>query len=157
MRDRQARGKDPYAASEFSSGANDKMELELDLGNPAASSSSSSSSSSSPPRSSKKPPLVFGWGPSHPADPQDFAGSERRNKAACYLDSPEMLMMYAQATGDSIQAVRLHFMKMLCGYDDKSVRAGASGNFGAQRGPHATTPVRNADKRRGGDRAATGR
>ncbi|KAL3421872.1 hypothetical protein PVAG01_06028 [Phlyctema vagabunda] len=44
---------------------------------------------------------------------------QRRREAAIILDSPELLMMSAQARGDSIPATRLFFMKQLCGYEDK--------------------------------------
>ncbi len=101
----------------------------------------------------------------NPSKP-DFGAKERRQKAIAFLDNPEMLMMYAQSTGDvsvsrprlpllpphlldtpsfsppsapsapcrpeltallpceSIPAARLHFMKMMCSYDDETSRKG---------------------------------
>lgn len=69
---------------------------------------------------------------------EDFSVVERRQKAIAFLDNPELLMMYAQATGDvsfflsvpflesplptaikSIPGARLHFTEILCGYDDE--------------------------------------
>jgi hypothetical protein len=108
---------------------------------------------------------------------EDFGLVERRLKAMAYLDSPELLMMYAQTTGDvsrglffssrhasspslgstansyvpsphpqkSIPGARLHFMKMLCGYDDDTKREDRK---------RVLLQDRDVDKRRGGDRAA---
>ncbi|KAK4150188.1 hypothetical protein C8A00DRAFT_37224 [Chaetomidium leptoderma] len=93
MRDRQARGKDPYQSgdgsddgtlSERESGAGTKLRL----GNGRV-------------------------------EKEDFSRLEARQKAIAFLDNPELLMMYAQSTGDSIPAARLHFTKILCGYDDE--------------------------------------
>lgn len=43
---------------------------------------------------------------------------QRRRLAAVILDSPELLMMHAQARSDSIPGTRHHFTKILCGYQE---------------------------------------
>ncbi|KAG0646219.1 hypothetical protein D0Z07_8264 [Hyphodiscus hymeniophilus] len=45
---------------------------------------------------------------------------QRRREAAIVLDSPELLMMHAQARNDSIPGTRYYFTKMLCGYLDEN-------------------------------------
>ncbi|KIN02536.1 hypothetical protein OIDMADRAFT_178475 [Oidiodendron maius Zn] len=45
-----------------------------------------------------------------------YEAIQLRREAAVVLDTPELLMMHAQARGDSIPATRYHFMKQLCGY-----------------------------------------
>lgn len=37
---------------------------------------------------------------SHRGEKDDFGKIERREKAVAFLDNPELLMMYAQSTGD---------------------------------------------------------
>ncbi|KAK4181129.1 hypothetical protein QBC36DRAFT_129398 [Triangularia setosa] len=96
MRDRQARGKDPYHSGDGSEGS--------DL--------SDQESGATP----SKLRLVGGGG-GRP-EKEDFARTELRQKAIAFLDNPELLMMYAQSTGDSIPGARLHFMRILCGYDE---------------------------------------
>ena len=53
----------------------------------------------------------------------------------------------------SIAGARLHFMKMMCGYDEQSIdeaNAYYAGNASSRHARHA----RDADRRRGGDRAS---
>ncbi|KAK3315109.1 hypothetical protein B0H66DRAFT_606019 [Apodospora peruviana] len=147
MRDRQARGKDPYNSDEFSddednmravegagAGGSDDMMTDYDDDDDTAASAA---------RNAK---LRLGCGR---MEKEDFSKAERRQKAVAFLDSPELLMMYAQSTGDTLPAARLHFMKMLCGYDDpsQSTSGGASGSSSDRR---STTPQREPapDKRR---------
>ncbi|KAG7285136.1 hypothetical protein NEMBOFW57_009757 [Staphylotrichum longicolle] len=92
MRDRQARGKDPYRSGDGSDDGNLS-----DRGS----------------RTGSK--LRLGKGRS---EKEDYARVERRQQAIAFLDNPELLIMYAQSTGDTVPAARLHFTKMLCGYDD---------------------------------------
>ncbi|OBT94875.1 hypothetical protein VE01_06299 [Pseudogymnoascus verrucosus] len=47
-----------------------------------------------------------------------YEAVERRRWAATILDCPELLMMHAQARQDTIPSTRLHFTKLLCGYED---------------------------------------
>ncbi|ROW06532.1 hypothetical protein VMCG_04377 [Cytospora schulzeri] len=74
MRDRQARGKDPYSAGDDISDASD------------------------------------------PKEP--FSKVERRDWAETVLDNPELLMMYAQSSGDTLPATRYKFKKIMCGFED---------------------------------------
>jgi len=130
MRDRQARGKDPYHSGEGSDAS--------DLSDRDTSTASR---------------LRLG---SSRLEKEDFTRTERRNKAEAYLDSPELLMMYAQSTEDSMAGARLHFTRMLCGYeneDDISRSNNARKPASHQHPP--PPPPRDADKRRGGDRAST--
>ncbi|KAK0706521.1 hypothetical protein B0T26DRAFT_458467 [Lasiosphaeria miniovina] len=123
MRDRQARGKDPYHSGEASEGS-DLSDRETN------------------PTSKLRLSSVH-------AKKEDFARTERRQKAVTYLDNPELLMMYAQSTEDSLPGARLHFMKMLCGYDDESLD---DARRAAPPPPVHNSSRRDSDKRRGGDR-----
>ncbi|KAK4166102.1 hypothetical protein QBC43DRAFT_286997 [Cladorrhinum sp. PSN259] len=90
MRDRQARGKDPYTSGNSSDESDPLNGNDLRFGSAAS------------------------------RDPkEDFAKAERRQTAISYLDSPELLMIWAQSTGDSIAGARQHWMKVLCGYEDE--------------------------------------
>ncbi|KAK4241357.1 cecdcb10-78c0-46c6-b0b7-dd05d15faac3 [Achaetomium macrosporum] len=89
MRDRQARGQDPYHSGDVSDdGDFNDAATKLRLGNGRT-------------------------------EKEDFFKVERRQKAIAFLDNPELLMMYAQSTGDSIAAARLYWTKVLCGYEDE--------------------------------------
>ncbi|CAK7272039.1 hypothetical protein SEPCBS119000_004913 [Sporothrix epigloea] len=55
-----------------------------------------------------------------------FHNLERRRRAALVLDSPELLMMYAQSTNDSIPSVRMKFMSELCGLDSETMTSQAA-------------------------------
>ncbi|PSS19970.1 hypothetical protein M430DRAFT_227697 [Amorphotheca resinae ATCC 22711] len=46
----------------------------------------------------------------------------KRREAAIILDSPELLMMHAQARNDSIPGTRHYFTKQLCGFLDEEER-----------------------------------
>ncbi|EFW99041.1 hypothetical protein CMQ_4893 [Grosmannia clavigera kw1407] len=73
-------------------------------------------------------PSAVGYGPYWDAlveatvefDPENFERTDPRRHAAAVLDTPELLMMYAQSMGDSIPATRLKFMRMMCGYDEEA-------------------------------------
>ncbi|KAK3906100.1 hypothetical protein C8A05DRAFT_30037 [Staphylotrichum tortipilum] len=87
MRDRQARGKDPYHSgdgSDDSSLSDHGSGLRLGKGRP---------------------------------ERVDFAQTERRRQAVAFLDDPELLTSYCQAKDISMAEARLHFTAMLCGYD----------------------------------------
>ncbi|KAK0747711.1 hypothetical protein B0T21DRAFT_278189 [Apiosordaria backusii] len=121
MRDRQARGKDPYHSGDGSEGS--------DL--------SDRESGATP----SKLRLVGGGGGGGRPEKEDYARTELRQKAIAFLGSPELLMMYAQSTGDSIPGARLHFMRILCGYDEvpqhsSSSKASASTSRFANRPDH---------------------
>ncbi|KAK3946352.1 hypothetical protein QBC46DRAFT_369554 [Diplogelasinospora grovesii] len=173
MRDRQARGKDPYRSGTDDDDSDD----------------SDSSSNLIMGRQHTRPGGMAGLGglggPKTRLignrlgeEREDFTRLEKRHKAMAFLDSPELLMMYAQSTGDSMPGARLHFMKMLCGYDedDNTPETNNTNNNNNNNNNNNTTsgnnsrgtpsskgaapappsgPKRDADKRRGGDRAST--
>lgn len=92
---------------------------------------------------------------------ESFNRKERREMALAYLDNPELLMMYAQSKGDSIPAARLHFTKMMCGYDPESLDEVKNARMQHQQRYHDVRQSqamkereRDRDSRRGGDRAA---
>ncbi|KAK1836182.1 hypothetical protein QBC39DRAFT_243103, partial [Podospora conica] len=92
MRDRQARGKDPYRGGDdsdddYSDGDDRPAKMRL------------------------------GTAGSRGLEREDFNRLEKRQYAIAFLENPEMLMMYAQSTGDSIPGARLYFTRMLCGYE----------------------------------------
>ncbi|KAK4101047.1 hypothetical protein N658DRAFT_507359 [Parathielavia hyrcaniae] len=102
MRDRQARGKDPYHSGD---GSDDGSLTDRESGPGSR--------------------LRLGTGR---VEKENFARVERRQKAIAFLDNPELLMMYAQSTGESIPAARLHFTKLLCGYDEEAQQSTAYGH-----------------------------
>ncbi|KAK4115713.1 hypothetical protein N656DRAFT_394417 [Canariomyces notabilis] len=79
---------------------------------------------------------------------EDFARAEARQKALAFLDNPELLRMYALANEDSIPGARLHFTKLLCGFEDEEQK-----HTGPQPGLSSASNTRQhqADRRRGGD------
>ncbi|KAK3320928.1 hypothetical protein B0T19DRAFT_253271 [Cercophora scortea] len=94
MRDRQARGKDPSQSTDGSEDNSDDLsDNETDVS------------------------LHRRMG-GRRIGKEDFAAIERRQTAIAFLENPELLMMYAQSTGDSITGARYHFTKMMCGYND---------------------------------------
>jgi len=48
-----------------------------------------------------------------------YENMQRRREAAVVLDSPELLMMFANGRNDSVPGTRLYFLKMLAGYHDQ--------------------------------------
>ncbi|KAI1846513.1 hypothetical protein JX265_004964 [Neoarthrinium moseri] len=89
MRDRQARGKDPYHESEDSEDANY-------------------------------------WGGGRHRRDEPFAVVDQRRKAVQVLDTPELLMTYAQRDNESVPATRLRYTRMLCGVAADGSAQGAS-------------------------------
>ncbi|TRX89146.1 hypothetical protein FHL15_009959 [Xylaria flabelliformis] len=107
MRDRQARGKNPYNADSDDS----------DWGPGGQGSGSSSAADVGPQR----------VGAPKPKD--RFAIYERRRIASQILNSTELLMMAAVRDDESIPATRLKYMRVLCGLEgsgDGTPRAGAA-------------------------------
>ncbi|KAK3304397.1 uncharacterized protein B0T15DRAFT_494860 [Chaetomium strumarium] len=89
MRDKQARGQDPYNSGDVSDEGDFKdAAAKFRLGNGRI-------------------------------EKEDFFRVERRQKAIAFLDNPELLMMYAQSTGNSVAGARLHWTRVLCGYEDE--------------------------------------
>ncbi|KAI1127567.1 hypothetical protein F5Y10DRAFT_242515 [Nemania abortiva] len=117
MRDRQARGKDPYSTDSEDD----------DLG-PAQGSASASGSGSGSGKGGDD------GGESSSSSPGDgefqrtgerkanenFAVYDRRRTAAQILDSPELLMMAAMRDDLTIPAIRFKYTRVLCGLDEES-------------------------------------
>ncbi|TPX13158.1 uncharacterized protein E0L32_006358 [Thyridium curvatum] len=132
MRDRQARGKDPYRTNHDAvpaSGYDDDDDYDEDDEDDEEDDDSDYSmygfsARRGPSRRQHQHYLQQQHFPQpqqqrHQPDQQPFAQAERRRNAMAVLDSPELLMMYAQSRGDSIPATRLHFMKIMCGYEEE--------------------------------------
>ncbi|KAL7795202.1 hypothetical protein V8C37DRAFT_401018 [Trichoderma ceciliae] len=101
MRDRQSRGKDAYGKSDEESADEDEETNQLIAGR----GEDEHDDDTDTVRSSKAEP---------------FETRERRAYALAVLDRPELLMMYAQTTNDSIASQRQRFTAMLCGYDEET-------------------------------------
>ncbi|OHE99176.1 hypothetical protein CORC01_05457 [Colletotrichum orchidophilum] len=117
MRDRQARGKDPYSPHDSPSDS----DIEFDGG-----------AGGSPSRSGvgRLGHLGPGGGAHHGGgsggvlagggvgDGDSHEVRRRKLWAVAVLEDPEKLAMYACSRGDSIPGTRLHFTRMLCGFDE---------------------------------------
>ncbi|KAL6855184.1 hypothetical protein ACO1O0_006322 [Amphichorda felina] len=90
MRDRQARGKDPYSHSR--AGHDDVMQAHLGVGQGLPS--------------------------------ETFEEREKKEFAMAVLDNPDMLLMHAQARGDSVAGQRLRFLRMMCPVEHEKSEAG---------------------------------
>ncbi|KAJ9158351.1 hypothetical protein NKR19_g3403 [Coniochaeta hoffmannii] len=124
-RDRMSRGKDPFCSDEEASDETEHV--------------------------SRNSPAKYRLGGG--AEQEDFGKKERREKAIAYLSTPELLMMYAQSSNDSIAGARLHFMKMMCGYDEQSINE-ANAYYAGNATSRHSRQARDTDRRRGGDRAS---
>ncbi|KAH8590305.1 hypothetical protein B0O99DRAFT_691741 [Bisporella sp. PMI_857] len=60
-----------------------------------------------------------GYGGRYDAYGNDYVTTQIRREAAIILDTPELLMMHAQARNDSIPGTRYYFTKRMCGYISK--------------------------------------
>ncbi|KAF3071211.1 hypothetical protein GL218_00584 [Daldinia childiae] len=129
MRDRQARGKDPYESSDASSDWGPEGNRKYRAGGYE---------------------LIHRLNSS--GKDESYAVLERRRVAAQVLDSPELLMMAAQRDNESIPATRLRYTRMLCGFEEppqpqsarkKSHRGGGSDS---SRAPGGSTPSRSSRK-----------
>ncbi|KAF5680648.1 hypothetical protein FDENT_8346 [Fusarium denticulatum] len=106
MRDRQARGKNPYSEeSDVSDGEPSRLGPQYRAS--AARPCTADADSCSP---------MF----------ETHIERERRGEAIYILDNHAALMAHAQATGDSIAGQRLRFMRQLCGFEDKHDDNGAA-------------------------------
>ncbi|KAF3765893.1 hypothetical protein M406DRAFT_329751 [Cryphonectria parasitica EP155] len=105
MRDRQARGKDPYVPEDDSNGADFARRAGRaapPMGIHAMGGGSVRLGGGAPSRQLKEP----------------FQKTERRDWAETVLDSPELLMLYAHSTGETLPVARMRFKKIMCGLDD---------------------------------------
>ncbi|KAI0466351.1 hypothetical protein F4859DRAFT_305891 [Xylaria cf. heliscus] len=124
MRDRQARGKNPYNDD------SDDSDWGLDQGGSSRDGGSSSAGNIGPPRVGA------------PKSKERFAINDRRRMAAQVLNSTELLMMAAVRDDQSIPATRLKYMRILCGFEgsaDSSTRARVGAGIGAGAGTSTTT------------------
>ncbi|KAI1364295.1 hypothetical protein F5Y08DRAFT_216238 [Xylaria arbuscula] len=109
MRDRQARGKDPYHSDSEDSDW-------------APGQTSGQGNGSGPARSGK-----------YKRD-EPFNAAERRRMAAQLLGSPELLMMAAIRDKESVPATRLKYKHILCGMEDSvTTRKGTAAAAAAER------------------------
>ncbi|KAI0455151.1 hypothetical protein F5B21DRAFT_503703 [Xylaria acuta] len=118
MRDRQARGKNPYDAD------SDDSDWGPEQGGGGGSRDGSSSSAAN------VGPQRIGA----PKRKERFAIYDRRRMAAQVLDSTELLMMAAVRDDVSIPATRLKYTRILCGLEggsDGTAHAGAGAGVGA--------------------------
>ncbi|KAJ4424510.1 hypothetical protein N0V82_000834 [Gnomoniopsis sp. IMI 355080] len=124
MRDRQARGKDPYlpeAADGGHLGGGERGNMHHGGIRNRGSGNSSGGRG--------------GVSRQQPKEP--FQKAERRDWAETVLDNPELLLMYAQSSGDTLPATRHKFKKIMCGldeYDDDeaSIAGGGAGQYHQQ-------------------------
>ncbi|KAK3484758.1 hypothetical protein B0T13DRAFT_520613 [Neurospora crassa] len=65
----------------------------------------------------------------------DYDTREKRRKASMFLNDPELLITHAEASGMTIAGSRHHFMLMLCGYDNKPRKKSAQGSSSVSSGP----------------------
>jgi hypothetical protein len=130
QRDRQARGKDPYATvsddsdseAHFTQQAGPRMYLRStgrSLGGEGSQQWQPRATSGSGQRYEQAPLSAGGYQPAYGAGGfgkgDSYAAQERRERAAAFLDSYELLMMYAQSKGD-VSSARPHPVDpILCG------------------------------------------
>ncbi|KAI0536283.1 hypothetical protein GGR58DRAFT_400768 [Xylaria digitata] len=113
MRDRQARGKNPYDSD------SDGSDWVTPQG--AGTGDGNGNGNTGPQR----------VGPRKRDEP--FAVYDRRRVAAQILDSPELLMMAAVRDDESIPATRLKYTRVLCGVEEPNTGAARSSTTEKQR------------------------
>ncbi|KAI1747858.1 hypothetical protein F4782DRAFT_396717 [Xylaria castorea] len=143
MRDRQARGKNPYNVDSDSS----------DWGGPGQVDDSLDGDSSS--AADVRPQRVGA-----PKSKERFAIHDRRRMAAQILNSTELLMMAAVGDDESIPATRLKYSRILCGLegpgDGGSARAGAGAAAAAAARPSTADKQRKRSNLDQGFRSVSG-
>ncbi|TDZ74664.1 hypothetical protein CTRI78_v000591 [Colletotrichum trifolii] len=114
MRDRQARGKDPYSPHDSPSDS----DLDFDaMDSPSARTGGGGGGGSSGGGGvGRLGHLPAGVG----AAGGTYEDQRQRQFAIEILDDPEKLAMYACSRGDSIPGTRLHFTRILCGMNPNS-------------------------------------
>lgn len=90
MRDRQARGKDPYSLEEEGPFTGSKEDGDF----------------------------IWEQGQRVRKHHETWEQKERTSFATRILSNPDLLLWHAQAKGDTVTAQRLRFTAMLCGYED---------------------------------------
>ncbi|KAF2971431.1 hypothetical protein GQX73_g2105 [Xylaria multiplex] len=104
MRDRQARGKNPYDSDSDGS----------DWITPQGAGTGDGNGTAGPQRVGPR------------KRDEAFAVYDRRRVAAQILDSPELLMMAAVRDDESIPATRLKYTRVLCGVEEPNTRTGGA-------------------------------
>ncbi|KAH8160097.1 hypothetical protein CIB48_g8163 [Xylaria polymorpha] len=132
MRDRQARGKNPY------DGESDDSDFGSGQGGGNSSRDAGSGSSAAAAAATNVGPERTGA----PNNKERFAIHERRRMAAQVLGSTELLMMAAVRDDESIPATRLKYSKILCGLEE------GSGNGGAHINAWGAAATKTTDKQR---------
>ncbi|KAK3955557.1 hypothetical protein QBC32DRAFT_34753 [Pseudoneurospora amorphoporcata] len=64
----------------------------------------------------------------------DYDTLEKRRKASLFLNDPELLITHAEASGMTIAGSRHHFMLMLCGYDNAPRKKATQGSSSVSSG-----------------------
>ncbi|KAK1519214.1 hypothetical protein CPAR01_15652 [Colletotrichum paranaense] len=154
MRDRQARGKDPY--SPHDSPSDSDLEYEGGAGG------SPSRGGGGVGRLGHLGPgaghhggggggMLAGGGGGGVGDGDSHEVRRRKLWAVAVLEDPEKLAMYACSRGDSIPGTRLHFTRMLCGFDEEPMHQHQSDH---RKASASSSSARRDPRRRsaGGDR-----
>ncbi|KAH8177989.1 hypothetical protein LIA77_03071 [Sarocladium implicatum] len=102
MRDRQARGRDPYSIATDHVGEDDDDEMGV----------------------------IIEQGQRVRKHHETWEQKEKTGFATRILSNPDLLLWHAQAKGDSVTGQRLRFTAMLCGYDEDHEVKGRSGSGG---------------------------
>ncbi|KAL9941461.1 hypothetical protein ACHAQF_003152 [Verticillium nonalfalfae] len=122
MRDRQARGKDPFGASSkdpFPSG--DFQHRQGGGRGGSGGRRHSDSEGDDDENTGFIGGTGCGGGASERQRGETFEAFRRREWARDVLESPEMLMWYASSREDSIPGTRLFFTRVLCGFEEDHV------------------------------------
>ncbi|KAM0276869.1 hypothetical protein ACHAQH_006287 [Verticillium albo-atrum] len=118
MRDRQARGKDPFGASSKDPFATGDLHHRQGTASGGGASRRHSGSDGS---DGDDTGFIGGGGASDRLRGETFEAFRRREWARDVLESPEMLMWYASSREDSIPGTRLFFTRVLCGFEEGHV------------------------------------
>lgn len=114
MRDRQARGKDPYRDSDSEDSDSPPAQGPGSLiGGGGGGGSSGAGNGSSSLREGELKRVGA------PKRDEHFAVYDRRRMAAQILDSPELLIMAAMRDDASLPATRLKYTRVLCGVEEQ--------------------------------------
>ncbi|KAG7109178.1 hypothetical protein HYQ45_017931 [Verticillium longisporum] len=123
MRDRQARGKDPFGASSKDPFPSGDFQHRQGGGRGGSGGRRHSDSEGD---DDENTGFIGGTGPgsggaSERQRGETFEAFRRREWARDVLESPEMLMWYASSREDSIPGTRLFFTRVLCGFEEDHV------------------------------------
>ncbi|KAK6225931.1 hypothetical protein QIS74_01978 [Colletotrichum tabaci] len=133
MRDRQARGKDPYSPHDSPSDSDlefDAVDSPSRAGVGRLGHLGGSGQGRGHPHGGAMAGAAAGGGGGGVAtaggggvgDGDSHEVRRRKLWAVAVLEDPEKLAMYACSRGDSIPGTRLHFTRMLCGFDEETLQ-----------------------------------